>query len=70
MDDYRRSQKLKTAAAVLILSAAVSGCLRLQAGTWYQGPGDEEPRVHEVDLNTQRLIQGNPPPGNITIDQE
>ncbi len=52
---------------IFLLPALFSGCLRLQAGTWQQGPGDEAPKVHQVTLDTQQLVQGRQAPGDITV---
>lgn len=62
--------KLKTAVyGVLVLwLLTLSGCIRFQAGTWYQGPEDETPKVRQVDLDSRSLLPGQPPPGDITVD--
>jgi len=41
---------------LILLAAAGTGCIRLQAGTWYKGAEDETAKVHEVALDTSRLV--------------
>lgn len=62
--------KSKTAlyGALVLSLMTLTGCIRFQAGTWYQGPEDETPKVHQVDLDSRSLLPGQPPPGDITVD--
>ncbi|MBU3759137.1 MAG: hypothetical protein FGM27_04330 [Candidatus Omnitrophica bacterium] len=64
----RKIRSLPALATAVLLGLSFSGCVRLQAGTWYQGPGDNEPRVHEVELNTQNLLPGQSAPGSVTAE--
>ena len=53
---------------VFSLWSCFSGCIRLTgtAGYWKQGPQDEAPKVKQISLDTQKLVQPNTAPGDIT----
>ena len=53
--------------SLILLTASFAGCIRFQAETWHQGADDEAPKVHQVSLDTQQLVQGKQPPGDITV---
>ena len=58
-----KNKLLNSAPAIFILPIAFclfwGGCSHLQgnAAYWYQGPEDEEPKVKQVGLDTQDLVQ-------------
>lgn len=51
--DFKTPTLILLAAALLL---AQPGCIRLSAGTWYKDADDESPTVHEVALDTGRLV--------------
>ena len=55
------------------LAALVSGqagCIRLSAGAWHKGPNDESAKVHEVALDTGKLVNPDAYQPSISMPEE